>query len=406
MNDYRRRAEITSICLIALLLVTAPFALNHPYIVGVTVLIWQSIAVGAQFAGRHERPPWAFVAGAGLVALLPAAAAICSGTLRAHGVPQNILMYTSAILLFLLLSLTRWSVVSKPAMLAICAGASGFGALAAAAYALVRPDGTSPDFHFNGIGTNLSAVYMCYAIAVLILASENWRRPWKYIAYSASFALFILGLLSRSRTFLLGVIILLAVLILIAPLTWTRLRAIGIGLATIVLAMGTSFALGIGGMTRFFEDNALGFFDGRIQGWQDAIALFIWSPFCGIGLGKFGDAQFNPIYANRIAHGETFLVLSHAHNVFLTLASEGGILMLAYLLCLLAAAGYFVFGVKRGRPESPFAAPALAVGLVFLGTGLIENTLFAGGMYLLAVLTGLTAGDVLERRETMRLSGQ
>jgi O-antigen ligase len=313
-------------------------------------------------------------------------------------------MYTSTILLFLLVSLTRWSVVSKPAVLAICSGASGFGAIAAAAYALVRPDATSPDFHFRGIGTNLSAVYVCYVIGILIFASENWQRRWRYLAYSASFALFVVGLLTRSRTFFLGVLILLVAFIVIAPLTRARARAIYIMLAGMTVTIGASFAIGIGAVDRFIYISTYGFFSGRVQGWLDAVALFRWSPFCGIGLGHFGDPTFNPVYAARLARGEAFLVLSHAHNIFLTLAAEGGILMLAYLLFLIAGAAYFIAVGKRGLPGSPFAAPALAVILVFLGTGLIENTLFAGGMYLLAVFTGLTTADVLHRREPGRVN--
>jgi len=126
---------------------------------------------------------------------------------------------------------------------------------------------------------------------------------------------------------------------------------------------------------------------GRMAHWQAALGMLAASPITGVGIGNYGAAY--PAYA--LPGWED--PLGHAHNYYLNIAAETGLVGLGAYLALLATAFGLCWWARR-RSESSFAR-ALAMGtlgaLVAQSTHNLFDNLWVHGMWTYA---GLLLGMV------------
>lgn len=129
----------------------------------------------------------------------------------------------------------------------------------------------------------------------------------------------------------------------------------------------------------------------RVEIWTTAQSIWFANPLLGAGVGSFPVA-----YAESRTPGKRFLPHTafepppHAHNVYLNLLSENGVLGLAVLLFLLAAAGVKTLSLRRSRDRevSLLASGLLAALVAFCVHNLFDVTLSdrKTGLFVWAVL--------------------
>jgi hypothetical protein len=132
----------------------------------------------------------------------------------------------------------------------------------------------------------------------------------------------------------------------------------------------------------------------RVAHWQAAYEMWRENPWLGVGIGNY-----EPAYA---AHALPLwpLALGHAHNYYLNIAAEAGVLGLAAYLLLWGAALVAAWKATR-RAIGWYWGVALGVlgVVVHLSVHHLFDNLFVHGMYLhLAILLGLLATPGLARR--------
>lgn len=123
----------------------------------------------------------------------------------------------------------------------------------------------------------------------------------------------------------------------------------------------------------------------RLAHWQAALDMWRDHPWLGVGFGNY--AVVYPAYAT----GRWLDPLGHAHNYYLNVAAETGLVgLLAYGLFWLAAFGLGWLAVRRLRGvERALAAGGVGV-LVHLNVHNLVDNLYVQGMYLhIAIVLGL-----------------
>lgn len=125
----------------------------------------------------------------------------------------------------------------------------------------------------------------------------------------------------------------------------------------------------------------------RVAHWQAAWQMWTDHPWLGVGIGNY-----EPVYP-RYALPQWPLPLGHAHNYYLNVAAEAGILGLgAYLLLWGAALFHAWRAVRRGSGWGLGVALGVLGVMIHLGVHSFVDNLYVHGMYLqLAVLLGLVA---------------
>jgi O-antigen ligase len=134
--------------------------------------------------------------------------------------------------------------------------------------------------------------------------------------------------------------------------------------------------------------------------WQAAWGMYLADPWFGIGLGNFG-----PRYGDFVPVKDWPNLTGHAHNYYLTLLGETGVVGLAgYFLFLGSAFGIAIAAVRRSR-SVPWARPVAVGVLASLVAHAVHNgfdSLYVQGMAtLLALMLGLAAALPGER-QTLR----
>ncbi len=161
------------------------------------------------------------------------------------------------------------------------------------------------------------------ARAVLVLSDA--RAFWLILAAAMMLAAL---LVTQSRS---GAIGFAAALVVFGSFVWTRTGTGGrFGLAgglVLVALLGSLWANPSGVLTRF--DRAYSGLDGgRPDIWAHSVRLFTEFPVTGIGLGSFEVVM--PAYQTSFA-----TLLNHAHNQYLHLLVEGGLLLAVPLVLLI-----------------------------------------------------------------------
>jgi putative inorganic carbon (HCO3(-)) transporter len=132
----------------------------------------------------------------------------------------------------------------------------------------------------------------------------------------------------------------------------------------------------------------------RMAHWQSALGMWSDHPWLGVGIGNY-----EPVYS-RYALPLWPLPLGHAHNYYLNIAAEAGVLGLASYLLLWAAALLVTWRATR-RAQGWYWGVALGVlgMLVHLSTHNLFDNLYVHGMYLqVAILLGIRTTAAREPR--------
>lgn len=248
------------------------------------------------------------------------------------------------------------------------------------------------------------------ALALLLSAPAAWReviaaRGWRIAAWAgvaASGALALGGIVaSWSRGAWVGLAAGTATVILLRGKRWAATLLIAAGLALSLLGAGTvadvipaavveRFA-DVGAYFRPFDVRAVEVTDAnwaiveRMAHWQAGWAMFSDRPWLGVGFGNY-EAVY-PAYAIGIWRDP----LGHAHNSYINVAAEAGLVGLAAYLAVIAAAL-----VQTGRSARRASGLARAVCIGALGLmahlcvhNLVDNLYVHGMNMLVGMVLGL-----------------
>jgi putative inorganic carbon (HCO3(-)) transporter len=126
-------------------------------------------------------------------------------------------------------------------------------------------------------------------------------------------------------------------------------------------------------------------FAGRQEIWIFAIGMILRSPLVGIGLGAYPQ-----VAATQLSGILTGPALSHAHNIFLQVALDTGLIGLAAFIGLLVIAIRLLWRAYRMNFERHLAIGMLSALVVILAHGMIDSATWgAKPSVLLWMLLGL-----------------
>jgi O-antigen ligase len=231
------------------------------------------------------------------------------------------------------------------------------------------------------------------ALMLAILSGGRMRNRWGLAALLIGLAL----LASESRGALLAGVIALSIVLGVLS---RRFRSI-LWLATLlglIVAWAATFGLSVGPIQRVLD--SIGFtgvdfgnvtnanFSAveRVAHWLAGVRMFAAHPLLGVGIGNYGAAypQFHPRgwYAS----------LDHAHNYYINIAAEAGIIgLVAYVLLAGSALWYSCAATSRAR-DPIFRALGLGVVGALIATSLhnVFDVLYVHGTTaLIGLLMGL-----------------
>ena len=239
---------------------------------------------------------------------------------------------------------------------------------------------------------NLFAGYLLLAIgAGLALAPGRWRRYGPPLV-----AMVVCLVMTEARSAWIGAGVMGAV---VMAFWWQRsgasrqLRVASLSLVAAVLAVPMMFhAVRARFLTLFqphYESN-----EGHILVWEGALRMIAARPWLGWGPGTWS------VVYPRFRDPREFEHLTHAHSIYLGVASEQGIVTLVFLLLFfgIVAAG----GIRSGRVNPWTGRIASALGAAIMGyftMGLFDYQLSEGRN---AVLLFAIAGLILAARTQER----
>lgn len=251
------------------------------------------------------------------------------------------------------------------------------------------------------------------ALALLLSAPSAWRgavasRRWRvatWVGVAAAGALALAGIVaSWSRGAWIGLAASTATVILLRGRRWAV--ALLVALAVVGALMGAGAATNllppavlerfadVGAYFRPFDVRAVEVTDAnwaiveRMAHWQAGWAMFSDRPWLGVGFGNY-EAVY-PAYAIGIWRDP----LGHAHNYYINVAAEAGLLGLAAYLAVIAAA---LAQAGRGVARSSGLTRAVCIGavgmLVHLSVHNLVDNLYVHGMNMLVgMVLGMTLG--------------
>jgi O-Antigen ligase len=232
--------------------------------------------------------------------------------------------------------------------------------------------------HFAGI-----LVLVCL---LLVALGISVRTTWATIPTAlASIALSIALLATLSRSGWLGLLVGVVLLFVLLPARRWQLAAVAGVVALVVLSAGLT-----GPISARLSPHATGPWEmlaSRWRVWTAAVAMTSDHPLFGVGLDNF--RVYYPLYSVRP------LAVDHAHNLFLNIIAERGILALLTFINLLFA--YFLTIGKVLRRVDSGLLRALGAGLIASVGGYLVHSLFDVSYYdpqvlfLVWILIGLAA---------------
>ncbi|MES1254431.1 MAG: O-antigen ligase family protein [Acidobacteriota bacterium] len=222
---------------------------------------------------------------------------------------------------------------------------------------------------------------------------------------TSAFACVAMGaslMMTKSRSGIASLIVAMALVGALVLLRQRRARArVAAAAAFVALLVGTTAWAGIDTMLYKFRqptDGVVGL-SGRVGAWRDAVQMVRDSPLAGLGLDTYGTAMV--VYQT----GPRGMHFQEAHNDYLQLAAEGGLLV---GVPALAALLVFVAEVRRRFAEAPregmtyWLRVGAVVGLVAVALqSLVEFSLQMPGN---AAMFALLAAIALHR--SPRLAGR
>jgi O-antigen ligase len=211
----------------------------------------------------------------------------------------------------------------------------------------------------------------CGALMIAALVMSWSRGGW--IGFAAAIAAMLLATVLRSRR---GAILVVAFLLLVAGVLLAG------GLARVPPSVAQRFDdflpyLGVTDVRgREVTDANFAVLE-RVAHWQSAVEMWSEHPWLGVGIGNY------EVVYDRYALPLWPLPLGHAHNYYLNVAAEAGVLGLgAYLLLWFAALVAAWRATRRAAGWSWGVALGVLGMLVHLSTHNVFDNLYVHGMYL------------------------
>jgi putative inorganic carbon (HCO3(-)) transporter len=249
----------------------------------------------------------------------------------------------------------------------------------------------------NELGAFAAVVVM---LSAALLLSVGRRHPLRWFAGVSLVVSAGAVMITLSRGAWLGLALGLIVLLVLAPTTRRPILAtlgvlVAVTLSILLLAPQQSLFSIVADRAASFVDGQRNPYDDRPQIWSEALRQWDGHPWFGSGPGGY------PFLASRSPSDVMWVAPDHAHNLFLTVAVEQGVLG---LLALVAAVSVAVAGIAH-RVRNPSVSAArlpdgdrvLLAGVasalaVVLGQGLLDyplrNAVLATLVWLLLGLLG------------------
>lgn len=239
-----------------------------------------------------------------------------------------------------------------------------------------------------------------FAVAMLLFVPSRRERFWYGTA-----AVIIFGALlaSESRGALLASLLALAVILSCASrsifrVTWIGVLAAVLGgwLATLGLVPLSPFsrllnAVGLGDVSFGNVNDANFSAVERAAHWLAGVRMFAAHPLLGVGIGNYAFAY--PAYHPR----SWYAPLAHAHNYYINIAAEAGVLGLIAYLLLAVSALWYSYAVFKGTTDKLYKVAVLGVLGALTATAFHNffDVLYVHGIVaLLGLLMALTAVSV------------
>jgi O-antigen ligase len=283
--------------------------------------------------------------------------------------------------------------------------------LGPAAFGLHRP-------FFRSYGTfdqpNPYAGYLNMVLPLAIALAFRAGRAWERTLYAIAATLMALAVLaSQSRGALIaGVGAALVLALYLVPRSRAPLTVVAV--AGVAFLVGTSFglvplgpigrvlsAVGLGGISFGNVTDANFSAVERAAHWLAGVRMFAAHPLLGVGIGNYSAAY--PAYHPR----GWYASLEHAHNYFINIAAEAGIIGLTSYVLLTGSALWYSYAITRqARTGACFAVALGSLGALTATTlHNLFDVLYVHGMATLLALIAALAPAVLRiEREATRES--
>ncbi len=340
-------------------------------------------------AGWTERRPFVFACTA-FVLLVPFVGGVCSLNGFKSEIGTGVYMVAAPPALFLAASRARFYLVRPDDVGRLLLAGVFVGLVPATIYGLIVSGAPAERFFLPGQpALNFTAVYLGVVCTITLQLTADLGRRARAIGYVAVLALLFLGLLTASRTFIVTAALGLFFYAISVRRRKVMRREMAVVAGAVAAVLAASLFAFRNGLSRFFEQQPLGFFDGRLRPWADGLELFRRYPLCGIGPHTFMNQQLNPIYAERDHLGISYIPYYGAHSAYLNTLAEGGVILGALLLILIAAAVRGCYVDLKNYPRNQFGWIAACLLATFLIVGLIEDTIIRQLVFPLAIFLGL-----------------
>ncbi|MFW6016586.1 MAG: O-antigen ligase family protein [bacterium] len=227
---------------------------------------------------------------------------------------------------------------------------------------------------------NILGVYMLFVIPHLIINTFYANEvKYKLLFASLSFIHFLALIFSGSRSAFLGVLLSAFVLFYIK-----EKKMILVFLIVVVLLPLFGSVILYDRLLNTYENFLEGNREQRFYIWKNAIEMFRNNPIFGVGAGQF------PIYYKVYEHSLSRRIFTHAHNIYLQIAAEYGLLgigIIVWLKYIIIKLTSFNFQKLK---KSKYALAIFASLIAFMFQGLFEFSLTdAGGI---TILFGIILG--------------
>ncbi len=226
----------------------------------------------------------------------------------------------------------------------------------------------------RAIGTlsdaNLFAGYLVLVAALTLAAALSLRQRWSIFAAGLATLLFGAALVATlSRSGWLGFLVAVIALAVLVP---QRRRQIAlVAAAVVVVLVLAGFADPVAGRMGTAEGGSpLDTFNARVPIWGAAVSMIIHHPVFGIGVNNFG---------YLIQSYNSDLTVNQAHNLFLNIAAERGLLGIAAFLFLVGVAFRALRSAWRNAPS--FSFRVLTAGVIASLLGFFAHSLFDVSYY-------------------------
>lgn len=217
---------------------------------------------------------------------------------------------------------------------------------------------------------NLFAGYLVLVAALSIAAALALGRRWSVPVAGLVTLIFGMALVATlSRSGWLGFAVALIALAILLPHRRRQIALIGLAAVAVMLVIGLAGPVA-GRLGSAEGGSPLDTFNARVPIWSAAIAMFIQHPVFGIGVDNFG---------YLIDSYNSDLGVNQAHDLFLNIAAERGILGVAAFLFVVAMVFQALRSAWRRAPS--LSNRVLTAGIIAALLGFFAHSLFDVSYY-------------------------